>query len=46
MNGTKAGGSACVVVGLVVCTARAVNIETVIVGNPGNAADMRYGSRV
>lgn len=34
--------SVCMVVGLLAGTVLAVNIETVLVGNPGNSPDMRY----
>ncbi|HOW72834.1 MAG TPA: SUMF1/EgtB/PvdO family nonheme iron enzyme [Phycisphaerae bacterium] len=42
MTALKAMVSVCVVTGLLVGTAFAVNIETVPVGNPGSAADIRY----
>src|SRR5262245_30637411 len=41
---SRAWISACVLVGLLVRHAMAVNIEMVPVGNPGNAADTRYNS--
>ncbi len=44
MNASKAWVSVCVLIGLSVGTANAVNIETVPVGNPGNAPDTRYAT--
>ena len=40
MNASRAWVSVCVVVGLLAGTASAVNIETVPVGNPGNAGSL------
>ena len=42
MNASRAWVSACVVIGVLAGTAGAVNIETVPVGDPGNAGDTRY----
>lgn len=44
MSASKAWLSVCVLVALLASTVCAVNIETVSVGNPGNAPDMRYGT--
>ena len=43
MAAFKAVASVCVMVGVLASTAHAVNIETVPVGDPGNAGDTRYG---
>jgi formylglycine-generating enzyme required for sulfatase activity len=43
MNATPAGVSVWMVIGFWASTASAVNIETVPVGHPGNAADTRVG---
>jgi len=40
--GQRGSCGAWVLLALLAGTANAVNIETVPVGNPGNAADMRY----
>ena len=42
MNASRVWVLVCVLVGLLVITTDAVNIETVTVGNPGNAMDTRY----
>jgi formylglycine-generating enzyme len=44
MDTARALVSACLLVGLLAGTALAVSIETVPVGNPGNAADTRYAT--
>ncbi len=42
MNASRVRVSVCVLVGLLAGAASALNMETVPVGNPRNAADMRY----